>query len=185
MKRVSLWIAVCCAGLALSLAGCGAKADTNPADSAPPTAKVEPEPSADLVKPDHPEQFPVVTAARHEAFGELKVTGAVSADVSRNVPVVSLASGRVVEIKARLGDTVAKGQLLMRVQSSDISSAFSDYRKAVSSEVLAKAQLERSELLLQHGAVPQKDVEVARDEEEKAKVDVETAAERLHVLGAE
>jgi membrane fusion protein, heavy metal efflux system len=32
------------------------------------------------------------------------VTGVVQPDIARAVPVISLASGRVVEIKARLGD---------------------------------------------------------------------------------
>ena len=45
--------------------------------------------------------------------------------------MISLASGRAVEIRARLGDTVQKGQVLLRVQSPDIAVAFSDYRKAV------------------------------------------------------
>ena len=61
-----------------------------------------------LVKVDHPEQFPLATAGRRETAPELNVTGAVSADVSRNVPVISLASGRVVEIHAQLGDTVPR-----------------------------------------------------------------------------
>ena len=57
---------------------------------------------------------------------------------------LSLASGRVVEVKARLGDTVKKGQLLLKVRSADISGAFSDYRQAVADETLAKTQLERA-----------------------------------------
>ena len=109
----------------------------------------------------------------------------VSADVSRNVPVISLASGRVVEIRAKLGDTVTKGQLLMRVQSSDISAAFSDYRHAMADECWPHAQLARAQLLYDKGAIAQKDVEVAQDAEEKAKVDVETALEHLSVLGAD
>jgi len=109
----------------------------------------------------------------------------VSSDVSRNVPVISLASGRVVEIHARLGDEVSKGQLLMRVQSADISGAFSDYRKAMADQVLAQAQLDRSQLLYDKGAIAKKDVEVAQDTADKAKVDVETAIEHLKVLGAD
>ena len=113
----------------------------------------------------------------------LHVTGAVTPDVSRQVPVISLASGRVVDIRAKLGDAVTKGQLLMRIQSADISGAFSDYRKALADEVLARAQLDRSKLLYGKGAIAQKDLEVAQDTEDKAKVDVETTAERLRSAG--
>ncbi len=171
---------------ALALIGCGAKgSEPDPKLTAPPPTQVEQEPSADLVKVDKPEQFELATAAERLVAPELKVTGVVSVDVSRNVPVVSLASGRVVEIRAKLGDTVAKGQLLMRIQSADISGAFSEYRHAVADEVLAHAQLDRAQLLFDKGAIAQKDVEVAQDAEAKAKVDVETAQEHLRVLGAD
>ena len=170
----------------LILAGCGAKGgQPDPKGEAPPPAQVEQEPDANHVKVDHPDQFPLATAVAHTAAPEMNVTGTVSADVSRNVPVISLASGRVVEIHAKLGDEVTKGQLLMRVQSADISGAFSDYRKAQADEVLARAQLDRAKLLVEKGAIAQKDLEVAQDTEDKAAVDVETARERLRVLGAD
>ena len=171
--------------LALLLAGCGAKAASDPAAGAPAAAPVEQEGNADLVKVDHPEQFPIATAGQHDSVPALNVTGTVTADVSRNVPVISIASGRVLEVHARLGDTVTKGQLLLRVQSADTSSAFSDYRQAVADETLARAQLARSKLLYDKGAIAQKDLEVAQDVDEKAKITVETTTERLRVLGAD
>jgi len=171
---------------AVALAGCGATGkQPDPKAEAPPPATVEHEPDASLVKVDHPDQFPLATAARRTSAPELNVTGAVSADVSRTVPVISLASGRVVEIRARLGDEVAKGQLLMRVQSAEISGAFSEYRKATADEVLSRAQLDRAKLLFEKGAIAAKDLEVAQDTADKARVDVENAAERLKVLGAD
>jgi len=187
MKRILFVNALLCLAVALLLSGCTSKSTEakNPAAEAPPPAKVESVADAGLVKVAHPDQFKLATAVERNVSPELNVTGTVTPDVSRNVPVISLASGRVVEIHARLGDEVVKGQLLMRVQSSDISSAFSDYRKAVSSEILSKAQLERAQLLFEKGAIPQKDLEVARDTDEKAKVDVETARERLRVLGVD
>ena len=49
-----------------------------------------------------------------ESAAELNVTGTVFPDISREVPVISLANGRVVDIKARLDDNVKKGQLLLQ-----------------------------------------------------------------------
>jgi cobalt-zinc-cadmium efflux system membrane fusion protein len=169
----------------LLLAGCGAKDPPDPKGEAPPPAQVEREADASLVKVDHPDQFPVTTAAEYDATPTLDVTGAVQPDISRNVPVISVAAGRVIEVDARLGDTVKKGQLLMKVRSVDLSGAFSDYKHAVADEVLARAQLERAKILLEKGAIAQKDVEVAQDAEEKAKVDIETAEEHVRVLGAD
>jgi cobalt-zinc-cadmium efflux system membrane fusion protein len=176
-----------CLATALLFSGCTSRKTEakNPEAEAPPPAKVESVADSGLVKVAHPEQFRLATAVKRNVAPELNVTGTVTPDVSRNVPVISLASGRVVEIHARLGDEVVKGQLLMRVQSADISAAFSDYRKAVASEVLSRAQLDRAQLLYDNGAIPQKDLEVARDTEEKAKVDVETARERLRVIGVD
>jgi len=173
------------AGLACCLlSGCkGRQADA--AAEAPPPAEVEHEQDGGAFKVDHPEQFGLATAGEREAAPELNVTGAVGPDVSRNIPVISIASGRVVEINARMGDTVSKGQVLMRIQSADIAQAFSDYRQAVADENLARTQLERSKLLYDHGAVSLNDYQVAEDTEAKAKVTVETAIEHLRVLGAD
>ena len=134
---------------------------------------------------DHPEQFPLVTAGEHVSAPELNVTGVVNPDVSRQVPVPSLATGRIVEIAARLGDAVQKGQLLFKVRSSDISGAYSDYRKAVKNEQLAKIQLNRAKVLLDDGAIPKSAFEVAQTTEDNALVDLETATEHLKLLGAD
>ncbi len=179
-------LAAVAVALAAILAGCGARGETSdPKAEAPPPAQVEQAAEAGIVKVDRPEQFPLVAATARDAAPELNVTGAVAADVARTVPVISLASGRAVEIHARLGDEVTKGQLLLRVQSSDISSAFADYRHAMADLTLAKAQFDRAKLLYDHGAIAQKDLEIAVDAEAKARVDVETAEQRIAVLGAD
>src|SRR6266404_5088772 len=168
----------------LCLAGCGDRKGDLKAE-APPPASVEHEQDVNVVRVDHPEQFPLAIAGAHETTSQLVVTGTVNPDVSRSVPVISIATGRVVEIHARLGDTVKKGQVLIRVQSADMSAAFSDYRKAVADEHLARTQLERSKLLYDKGAVSLNDLQVSQDMEDKAKVDVENTRERLGVLGGD
>jgi cobalt-zinc-cadmium efflux system membrane fusion protein len=155
----------------------------NPQAEAPPPLKLERVEDRNVFEVDHPERFQLVQAVEHTATPELRVTGTVNPDISRAVPVISLAVGRVVEIDARLGDTVKKGQLLLKVQSADISGAFSDYQKATADEQLARTQLERSKLLYDKGAIAQNDLQIAQNAEDKAKVDVVTTAERLRVLG--
>ena len=171
--------------LAMVTAGCGTKAKADPAAEAPPPARVEEIADVNVVKVDHPEQFPLATATARDAAPELNATGVVNADVSRTIPVISLAAGRIIEVHARLGDTVTKGQLLMRVQSADISSAYSDYQQALADEKLAHAQLERATLLYDKGAIAQKDLEVSQDTDAKARVMVQTTRARLHILGAD
>jgi membrane fusion protein, heavy metal efflux system len=155
------------------------------ASTGPAPAPVVPDMDPGNFKVEHPEQFPLVTAKEYVAAPELNVTGVVQPDVSRQVPVPSLASGRVVEIDARLGDQVTKGQLLFKVRSTDIAGAYSDYRKAVKNEQLAKLQLDRAKLLLDDGAIPKAAYEVAQNAEDNAIVDVETTTEHLRLLGSD
>ena len=76
------------------LDGCqGVRADTRAAE-APPSTKIVPAFDVGVFSVQHPEQFPVATATAQAAAPELVVTGTVNPDISRNVPVISLASGR-------------------------------------------------------------------------------------------
>ncbi len=181
VRRV--WGAQCGAAmLALFfLAGCGKKFD--PADGAPPQPQVIDQSNAARVTIDHPEQFPVVAAERIEVQDELNVTGTVNPDISREVPVISLASGRIVDIRARLDDHVKKGDVLLKVESPDITNAFNAYLKAVNDEHLTALALARAKDLLAHGAVPQAQVEQAQDAEDDAKADLIAAEQQLKTLG--
>jgi membrane fusion protein, heavy metal efflux system len=156
---------------------------TNPETEAPPPVKVEKVEDRNTFQVEQPERFKLAQAVEYLAAPELKVTGVVAPDISRAVPVISLATGRVVEIGARLGDTVKKGQVLLKVQSADISGAFSDYQKALADEKLANTQLERAKILYDRGAISQNDLQVAEDTEAKAKADVQATVEKLRVLG--
>jgi cobalt-zinc-cadmium efflux system membrane fusion protein len=171
--------------LSLVAAGGCKKEESDPAAGAPPQAKVVTAFEAQEFSVEHPDQFPLTTAVEHRATSQLAVTGSVNPDIDRTVPVISLASGRIVGIFARLGDEVKKGQLLLRLRSDDISGAFANYQMAVSDETLAKAQWDRAQDLLKHGAIAVADLEVAKDTEEKAKVAMDTAAEHLRLLGSD
>jgi len=169
----------------LVLSACNkAQGDMN-GGTAPPTATVVKDVDVTLFKVDRPEQFPFAAAVAHEATSELVVTGTVNPDVSRNVPAISLISGRIVAIHARLGDSVQKGQLLMTIRSDDVASGFSNYRKAAADELLSRTQLQRAQDLYNHGAIALADLQVAQDADTKAKIDIETMAEHLRLIGTD
>ncbi len=163
------------------LTGCNAPADA--AAEAPPPANIVPGVDLTNFAVEHPEQYPIVAAAQYQAPSELVATGVVLPDIARTVAVITLASGRVVDIRARLGDTVQKGQVLLRVRSDDVAVGFDAYRKAVADELLARKQLNRAVDLYAHGAIAEQDLEVAQDTEDDAKVTLETATENLRLLG--
>jgi cobalt-zinc-cadmium efflux system membrane fusion protein len=166
------------------LSGCGGEKHDQAAQ-APPPVQVENEGGVNLITVDHPNRFPVATATAYAATSTLNVTGTVNPDVSRQIPVISIASGRVVAIHTQLGASVTKGQLLMEVQSTDISNAFDQYLKAVNDERLARAQDERAKILYEKGAIARSQLEIADDSEQDAKADLTAAEQQLVVLGVD
>ena len=167
-----------------TMAGCSSQ-KVDAVSNVTPAVTVEQAPDPNLITPDQPERFQLVTAATRPEVSELSANGSVAPDVSRTVPVNALSAGRVFEIHAQLGDDVQKGQLLLTINSSDMSQAFSDYKKFQADEALAKTQSERAQLLFSHGALAQKDLDVAMEGYEKAKVDTQTALDRIRILGGD
>jgi membrane fusion protein, heavy metal efflux system len=182
MKTSVLWC-VLCAGACLGLASCEKKFD--PGDGVAPAAQVVEASNAGVVSVDKPEQFAVVSAERMEAPEKLSVTGSVFPDIAREVPVISLANGRVVDIKARLDDNVKKGDLLLKVQSPDITNAFDVYIKAAADEEMNRKAYVRAQDLFQHGAISQGTLEQAEDAERDSKADLVAAEEQLETLGVD
>jgi membrane fusion protein, heavy metal efflux system len=189
--EISVLAATFAAGIAL-LPGCGTKVNAqSKVESAantgtgPVPVAVVPDLDPNNFTVDRPERFPMATASEYVAAPELNVTGVVNPDVSRQVPVPSLATGRIIEIDARLGDEVKKGELLFKVHSTDVSGAFSDYLQAVKNEQLTKLQLDRAKLLFENGAVPKSALEIAENAEDDNQIVLNTTIEHLKVLGVD
>lgn len=183
MTTKSLLLFSCCLAALLPLTTC--KKEFNPADGGPPSPQIIPSGDMSLVTVDRPDQFPLVAAETREAPAELNVTGAVFPDVAREIPVISLANGRVVDIKVRLDDYVKKGDLLIKVQSPDISGAYDVYLKAANDERMNNLQYVRSQTLFEHGAISQAVLEQAEDAEKDSQADLTAAEEGLKVLGVD
>jgi cobalt-zinc-cadmium efflux system membrane fusion protein len=130
-------------------------------------------------------RFPLVQAVSQQVRSELQVTGTVNPDVSREIPVLSLANGRVVALHVGLGDFVRKGELVMEVQSPDVTTAFDAYLKAVNDEHLTSVTLERDKLLYDKGAIPKAQLEAAQTGEDDAKADLIASEQQLTILGVD
>jgi len=183
MRRVSFFIAIVCVAAFASVAAC--KKEFNPSDGASPAPQVVPTGNMSLVTVDKPDQFPVVAAEQRQAAAQLNVTGSVFPDVSREIPVISLANGRVVDIKARLDDFVHKGDLLIKVQSPDVAGAYDVYLKAFNDERMDNMAYMRAKNLYDHGAISQSMLEQAEDTEQNAQADLTAAEESLKTLGVD
>lgn len=176
-----LAIAVVCMG------GCRSKdSASRQAEEAPPTTPVVvPVGQADQVHVANAGAFSTVAVASRSAVPSLAVTGQVQPDVSREVPVLSIANGRVTALHVGLGDVVHKGQLVMEVQSPDVTTAFGVYLKAVADEQLADTTLTRDKLLFDKGAIAKSQLEVAENGETDALADLHGAEQELRILGVD
>jgi cobalt-zinc-cadmium efflux system membrane fusion protein len=156
---------------------------SNDAKPAPTKTEVTLDPA--LYTADHPELFKLVRVESRDLPTVLTANGTVTPDVNRTIHVTSQGSGRVVDLKVRLGDSVSKGQELLSIYSADLAGAFSDYQKAIADERLAKKSLDRAQLLYSHGALAEKELQGAEDAEEKAKVDVQNTDQHVRILGGD
>ncbi len=170
--------------LAVSVALTSCKKEAN-SDASTPQLPVVTTGDMSLVSVDKPGQFPLVAADAYAAAAELNVTGTVFPDVSREVPVITLANGRVVNLKTRLDDNVKKGQFLFSVQSPDITNAFDTYVKAVNDEQLTNKAYLRAKELYEHGAISQAMLEQAEDAEKDAKADLRASEQQLEIYGVD
>jgi cobalt-zinc-cadmium efflux system membrane fusion protein len=169
---------------ALAITACKSKLEVGDA-GAPPSTNVVTTGDMSLVSVDKPDQFPLVRAEAYDAPAELDVTGTVFPDIAREIPVISLASGRVVDIKARLDDNVRKGQLLLKIQSPDSTGAFDTYLKAVADERMNNKAYVRAKDLYAHGAISLSTLEQAEDAETDSLADLKAAGETLETLGVD
>jgi membrane fusion protein, heavy metal efflux system len=180
MTRNSLLMIAVCLTACVSVTACK-KEDAG--DIGPVKLPVTQSGDMSLVSVDEPDQFPLVAADSYEAPSELTVTGSIFPDIAREIPVISLGSGRVVDIKARLDDHVKKGQLLLKIQSPDSSNAFDVYLKARNDEIMNNKQYVRSKELYEHGAISLTILEQAEDAENDSLADLKSAEEQLQTLG--
>ncbi len=168
----------------LFLAGCKKDAP-NPSAEAPASTQVVETGGSNTVTVKNPARFSLVASVSEPVVGTLEVTGSVNPDVSREIPVLSLANGRVVALHVGLGDTVRKGQLVMEVQSPDVTTAFNAYLKAVNDEHLTLVTLDRDKLLYDKGAIPKSQLEAAQAGDDDARADLTATQQQLKIFGVD
>jgi cobalt-zinc-cadmium efflux system membrane fusion protein len=163
--------------LASSCSGPGSMAASEPKPAAPSTPNV--------FTVDNPQRFPLVSPVSRREPDVLSVNGTVAPDVTRTVHINALAGGRVMDVRAKLGDEVQKGQLLVVVHSPDLETAIEQYEKDKADQHLADVGLKRAQELFNHGAMAQQELDAAENTELKAQVDVKTDADQIRLLGGD
>ena len=179
--------AILFAAVMLAGSGCHSKdaAQREAAEAPPSTPAVVTVGQPSVVRVQTAAQFPLVPVAAQSTFSTLNVTGQVQPDPAHEVPVLSIANGRVTALRVDVGDYVRKGQLVMDVQSPDVATAFATYLKAVADERLADTTLTRDKLLYNKGAIALSQLQAAEDTEVDAVADLKASDQQLRILGVD
>jgi cobalt-zinc-cadmium efflux system membrane fusion protein len=109
----------------------------------------------------------------------LTLSGKVAYGEDRYSRISSPLQGRVVEVRAHLGDRVKAGDILLVVDSPDIAQAYSEYVKEDSELQYATRAHELAKDLYEDKALPLKDLKQAENELVKARAEFRRAKEHL------
>lgn len=132
---------------------------------------------------------PQLTSLRVEPVKEIPVpvteplNGKIVFDENRTARIFSPVAGRALSIKAEVGDAVKVGQTLLVMDSPDVGGAVADVRKSQADLQLKQQALERSRMLVDHGVLAKKEVEVAQADWASSRAESERANARLKNLG--
>src|SRR6478752_5575010 len=133
----------------------------------------------------------------HDFRAEHITEGKIAVDEDRSTPVFSPYTGRVIQLMAKPGDQVAKGQPLFVIEAADTVQAQNDFiaamtslNKAKSALDLAQIQDTRAKDLFEGKAVPLKDYQQsqatliqAQNDLRSSQTAMEAARNKLRILG--
>src|SRR4030065_1957542 len=113
----------------------------------------------------------------------LNFPGKIMPDENRVAQIGSRLPGRVVEIKANLGDEVKKGESLAIIDSPELGEAESNFLKLEANLRVAEKGYERAKRLLEGKAIGLGEFQRREAEYLNTKAEFQAAKERLYLLG--
>jgi cobalt-zinc-cadmium efflux system membrane fusion protein len=160
---------------ALLLFGCG-RAEQPPHSNAATPSQLKKAGPGQAESQPRVETAVVEFSPSHQA---LTLSGKVAYGEDRYSRISSPLQGRVVEVRAHLGDRVKAGDVLLVIDSPDIAQAYSEYVKEDSDLQYATRAYELAKDLYENKAMPLKDLKQAENELVKARAEFRRAKERL------
>lgn len=168
MRRFVLWIS--CA--VVLMGGCGRPEEPSHSNAATPPETLE-------RAAETGQRVEVGTVELASGEYELTLAGKVAYGEDRYSRISSPVQGRVVEVRAHLGDRVKAGEVVLVVDSPDIAQAYSEYVKEDSDLQYATRARDLAKDLFENKAMPLKDLKQAENELVKARAEFRRAKERL------
>ncbi|MHB1170183.1 MAG: efflux RND transporter periplasmic adaptor subunit [Longimicrobiales bacterium] len=114
----------------------------------------------------------------------IPVTGSITYDARRVSHIGPRIDGRIVRLVADIGDQVSAGQALAILESAEVGQVRVEEREAESLVQIARENYQREERLEQQGISSRKELLDAAAELRRQEAALQSARERLRVLGA-
>lgn len=114
---------------------------------------------------------------------EIQTTAVIEPNETKMAHVTPRISGRVVDVKTLLGDSVEKGQILAELDSLELGDAKAQYLKASANLEVARANFKREERLYKQQISSEKDYLDSKGEYLRSEAEFKTAREALRLLG--
>lgn len=130
-------------------------------------------------------QLALQIVTEKEIVRDLVIPAVVEADPARLMKVLPPLTGRVTELKVRLGERVERGQPLLVLDSPDLRSAYADYDRGKVLLDLAVKNRERLRSLGVGGGVALKDIQQADADFITANAEHQRAEARLQQIGVD
>jgi cobalt-zinc-cadmium efflux system membrane fusion protein len=125
----------------------------------------------------------VAAAQKQRLGGVVSATGKVEANADRIAHVSPRISGKVVAVRASLGDSVSAGQTLATLDSVELGEAINRYHQSKTRLSLAQSNMDRITALVEKKIAARKDILQAETEYKMAQTELHTDEERLSLYG--
>jgi len=163
------------------LSSCRAPQDTKAAASN--EIRSAPQPGLFTVPREQLAHLRIVPVATSNWAIAIHTTGTVDFDADHTTQAITQVNGPISRILVDTGVRVKAGEPLLYVSSPDVANAISTYRKARNQEQLAQLTLNRTQVLLERGAVAEKDLEAAQAAFNDSVTDVQNSLQALRIFG--
>lgn len=158
------------------LAGCGEEKSAPANQTAHDPLSVKPAP--ELVS-----QLKTAVVGTESVAEMLRVAGSVEFDEQRVARIGASVTGRVVEVDVLPGQVVQKGELLARLNSSELASQQLAYLKARAQLELNRRAAERAKALLAADVIGSAELQRRESEYQISVAETRAAADQLRLLG--
>lgn len=125
----------------------------------------------------------IATAKKQRLAGVINATGKVEVNADRIAHVSPRISGKIVAVRASLGDSVAAGQALATLDSVELGEAMGRYHQSKTKLALAQSSMDRIKSLVEKKIAARKDILQAETDYKTAQTELHTDEERLSLYG--